>query len=427
MSKLILLFLLLPIFIQAQTQLESALSEIHGMTLEKVGIPDGSHFNEAYHLILNQPNDHSNPQSGYFQQHLYLMHVDPDKPILFETEGYQAYNTVKEVSKLLKCNQLIVEYRYYGKSKPDSIPWKYLNNNQASEDYHRIRQLFSNLYQGKWISSGFSKGGETTLIYKSKFPGDVDLSVVYVAPMIISTEDPRTDFFLDTIKTDACRKKLIAFQRFALQRRDEILPLLKNYAADRKTSFEVLTINGAYEYAILEYPFSFWQRTNGDCKTIPDAGCSATDIFKEIERTGGWSWVTDRGIMSSLQSTYQHQTELGYYAYVTKYVRDLLEVVCDGSNAVFWPFNDIPLVYDFDYMGLVRTFLRTQGNDIIYVYGGHDTWSACAMQLEPNQTNAIQIFVPGKGHDAKIADCPVELRQKIYHYIEQRANVKIYE
>ena len=42
------------------------------------------------------------------------------------------------MSKILKGNQLIVEYRFYGKSRPNPTPWEYLKNDQAIADYHSI-------------------------------------------------------------------------------------------------------------------------------------------------------------------------------------------------------------------------------------------------------------------------------------------------
>ena len=56
---------------------------------------------------------------------------------------------------------------------PDSLDYQYLNFEQVAQDYHHIRQLFDNIYNGKWASSGISKGGTTTIFYKYFYPNDV--------------------------------------------------------------------------------------------------------------------------------------------------------------------------------------------------------------------------------------------------------------
>lgn len=100
------------------------------------------------------------------------------------TEGYKAFRRrVYEPTKLLNANQVTVEHRYYGSSVPYSIDYRYLNMKQATADLHKIKQLFSSIYKGKWISTGRSKGGVTTIFYRFFYPNDVDVSIPYVAPI----------------------------------------------------------------------------------------------------------------------------------------------------------------------------------------------------------------------------------------------------
>ncbi|MGB0405631.1 MAG: PhoU domain-containing protein, partial [Fusobacterium sp.] len=44
-----------------------------------------------------------------------------------------------ELAKILNSNQLIVEYRFNGGSRPKNIQYQYLTNDQAMDDLHRIR------------------------------------------------------------------------------------------------------------------------------------------------------------------------------------------------------------------------------------------------------------------------------------------------
>ena len=85
-----------------------------------------------------EPLDHKNLTAGTFKHYMYLSHVDVSKPTVFITEGYNAIPRTYELSKIFKGNQVQVEYRFYGKSRPDIIPWQYLKNDLAIEDYHKI-------------------------------------------------------------------------------------------------------------------------------------------------------------------------------------------------------------------------------------------------------------------------------------------------
>ena len=66
---------------------------------------------------------------------------------------------------------------FFGKSIPDSMKWEYLTVEQAAADLHTINQLFRKIYKGKWISTGISKGGQTTLYFKYFYPEDVDIAI----------------------------------------------------------------------------------------------------------------------------------------------------------------------------------------------------------------------------------------------------------
>ena len=160
-----------------------------------------------YQLTVKQPLDHNDTTHGFFFQQVRLVHKDFSKPMVMETEGYAGRAQGNELEKILDCNDLNIEFRYFNKSKPDSLQWQYLTYEQATADLHHINQLFRTLYHSKWISTGISRGAETTLIYKYFYPDDVDASVPYVAPMPNDIEDKRIYSFLDTAGGSACVKK----------------------------------------------------------------------------------------------------------------------------------------------------------------------------------------------------------------------------
>ena len=374
------------------------------------------HFKEAYTLILNEALDHNNPDAGTFKHYVYLSHIDFDQPNILVTEGYNARPRTYELSKILNGNQIQVEYRFYGKSRPEPIPWEYLKNDQAIEDYHQLLTKLKTIYTGKWISTGISKGGETVLIYKSKYPNDVDVAVPYVAPLINGQEDKRTEDHYNTIGSDVCRSKIIKFQRQILQNRTNVINEINTYAIKKKMSFTEIPVEEALEYAVLEFPFSFWQ-WGGKCEDIPSENANAKEMFNYINKIVGIGFYNDKTYIDLLPSYYQHMIELGYYGFDIKPVKDLLKVVKKPTNMRFAPKNT-DLTYKPEYIKKVRDYVENNGNQILYIYGEYDTWGACAPNPKP-KVDALKMVLKGGSHKTRIKDFSKEDQQMIYKQLQQ--------
>ena len=368
-------------------------------------------YSESYRLILEEPLDHAHPGQGTFKHYIYLSHKDFNSPMVIETEGYAARYVKNEVSGLLQANQLIVEYRFYGKSRPNLVPWKYLTNDQAVADYHAITAKLKRLYTGKWIATGISKGGETTLIYKSKYPKDADVAMPYVAPLINTQEDARTvEHYVSKVGTAECRAKVVQFQRALLQNREAILNEIKEYADKEKMQFTEVSIDEALEYGALEFPFSFWQ-WGGQCEAIPDEKSSAKELFHYMNDIVGISFYNDEQYFNLLPSYYQHMSELGYYGFDFTPVKDLLQVVKSTSNMRFAP-KEIVINYNPKYIKKVRKYVESKGDKILYIYGGYDTWGACSPTPKPN-VDALKMVLPGGSHATRVKDFSKEDQDKI--------------
>ena len=165
MRKIVLnLLLIFCVCWQVQAQkvtVENALFDLPDVIFQEIGKAD------TFELKIKQPLDHQHPEKGYFYQRAFLTHKAFDKPMVMYLSGYdqpKVYNN--ELSKLLDANQLSIEHRFFGKSMPDSVDYTYLNLAQATADLHHINELFKKIYTGKWISTGISKGGSTTIFYK---------------------------------------------------------------------------------------------------------------------------------------------------------------------------------------------------------------------------------------------------------------------
>lgn len=385
---------------EAPSNLQQRLNELFPKAII-TRIENLENYTETYQLILEEPLDHKHPEKGTFQHYVYLSHLGFDRPTVIETHGYNTENIKSEVSSLLQANQVAVEYRFYGKSRPNPIQWQYLTNDQAIEDYHDIVTKLKKIYSGKWISTGISKGGETALIYKSKYPNDVDVAMPYVAPLINTCEDPRTIQHTRTVGTLECREKITAFQRAVLKNREAVLAVFQEYATEKKMQFTEVPLNEALEYAVLEFPFSFWQ-WGGKCEEIPSVNASAKDLFDYLNKIVGVRTYNDKMFFAYLPSYYQHLSELGYYGFDFEPVADLLAIVKSSSNARFVP-KDVVIKYNPKYIKKVRKYVENRGDRILYIYGGYDTWFSCSPTPQPG-VDALKMVLPQGSHSTRVKD-----------------------
>lgn len=146
------------------------------------------------------------------------------------TNGYaNSRNRISEPAALLGANQINIEHRFFGESMPDSLDYTYLNLEQVAGDLHHINEIFRTIYNGKWLSTGISKGGQTTIFYRYFYPKDVGVSMPYVAPSTQGVEDQRIYTFLDTVGTDACRNAIKDVQIRLLENREQMVAALERW------------------------------------------------------------------------------------------------------------------------------------------------------------------------------------------------------
>ncbi|NIT56894.1 MAG: hypothetical protein GWN00_11865, partial [Aliifodinibius sp.] len=331
-------------------------------------------------------------------------------------------NFIRELTPILNANQILVEHRYFGQSRPDSLDWQYLTVKQAAADHHGIVDLFKRIYKGTWVSTGISKGGQTALFHRRVYPNDVAATVAYVSPITLAFEDERLDEYLYRIGDSSCREKIKLFQRQLLKHKTELLPRLRNWGRDRGEKFS-MGLEKAFEFAVLEYPFSFWQRGVVECSDIPSGKASAEEMFEHFQRVLLLDLYTDRGRQKYAPYFYQTATELGYYGYRTEYLNDLLTAIDNPSNLFFAP-EDAQIEFNPKVMQDVLHWLQHSGNNIIYLYGGLDPWTGAAVEPSP-ETNAIKIVQPDAAHNLKIRDLSSARQQEIFTALEEWLNIEV--
>lgn len=138
--------------------------------------------------------------------------------------------------RVARCQHDFVEYRYFLESTPEPKDWQYLTAENSADDLHAVRNAFKSIYPGKWIATGISKGGQTTLLYRTFYPDDVDISVPYVAPLCYGVEDGRHEPFLRKVSTPEDRKRIEDFQLEVLKRKAALLPRFEKYCNEKDSS-----------------------------------------------------------------------------------------------------------------------------------------------------------------------------------------------
>jgi hypothetical protein len=379
-------------------------------------------FTEAYEIFITQPIDHNNPDGPKFRQQLFLSHIDKEKPMVIELDGYDVNNGTSELSKIINCNQILVEHRYFGESVPVPFDWKYLTIKQAADDDHKIVEVFKQYYKGKWISTGISKGGSCAIFHRYFYPNDVDVSVPYVGPLNSSTEDQRVYEWIKTVSTPECREKVFDFQKLCLEKRDELYKMFLKNAEDKQLSYNIVGPEKAYEYAVLEYSFAFWQWQRDSCSDIPNENSTTDQIWEHLLRNGGVNYFSDASIIKGYPFYYQCYTEFGYYAYEIDQFKDYLKYA-DGKTKFFIPPGSNP-IYNPILLKRVNNWASNEAANFIFIYGGNDPWTAPGVCLT-GKTNSIKMVLPGGSHRTRIKSFNRKDKELIYSRLEKWLDMSI--
>lgn len=418
----ILFFLCISIIIQAQEDISKYLYDLPDIQFEKIAALSNGF--SSYELKVKQPIDHNDLSKGHFQQKVYLNHRGIDQLNVIATEGYAANrNRMYEATNILKANQITVEHRFFGKSIPENKDWKYLTIEQATADLHKIRTLIGKLYKNKWVSTGISKGGQTTIAYRYFYPDDVTVSMPYVAPLNNDFEDKRIYKFLKNVGTPECRKAIKDYQKRLLKNKKKIMPLLKWYVKGGDQKFTYHSLEEAFELGVLEYSFSFWQWGN-DCAGIPDKTATVDEMLEHFIDVVGVAFYNDIMVAYYGPHYYQASTQLGYYGFETKGFKKCLDVVGKKPHASFEP-SKMSTEYDGTYNKKVAKWLEKKGNRFIYIYGEIDTWSATAVP-ESDKVDSEWFMMKGKHHgNARIANLNTEEKARLAEKLQKWLGVAI--
>jgi hypothetical protein len=400
--------------------LEEKLNDFPGVTAISIDPVYG--FPQQFRLEIEQPVDHEQPGGATFVQEAYLHHAGEDLPMVFGPAGYgTSERSGQELARFMESNMLMVTHRYFVDAEPDPMDWEFLTIQQAAADHHRIVDMFKEIYEGPWVSSGASKSGQTALFHRRFYPNDVDATVAYVAPIVFGTSDARFVPFMENVGSAACREAQNSFERLLLEQRDTLIPKFVNWFSENGYSFSS-DPDEAFEYAILEYHFAFWQFHNVPCEAIPGEGATVDELFDHLVEVVWMDLFSDEDKYYYMPYHYQALTQNGYPSYVTAHIADLLEVALDPGAEFFLPY-EVNTTYDPSTIQDIDQWLKTEGDNIIYIYGEYDPWTAAL--LEPGEgTNALFILQPAEDHGVRIGDLDEEAR--VLDSLELWLGVEIY-
>ena len=403
----------------APDELRQKLAALQGISgIEKL---ESEVYPEKYLVRITQQVDPKNPAAGTFTQRVVIGHVGFDRPTVIVTEGYGGAYALnpkyqEELTKLLNANLVFVEYRYFLESTPEPKNWDYLTAENSAYDLHHVNQTFRQLYQGKWISTGISKGGQTTCLYRAYFPDDVDFSVPYVAPLNRAVEDGRHEPFLRQVGTKAERDRILAFQKAVLKQKAAIVPMLENYCQEHKLTFRI-PMAEVLDYSVLEYPFAIWQ-WGTPVDQVPEPTASAADLFKHLMEISEPSYFSNEQPYVSFDV--QACRELGYYGYDTAPFKGLLTIKSAKGylNKLMLPTELIDKVeFRPELYHKVYNFLKDNDPKMIFIYGEIDPWSATRVPTFRGKKNE-QIYIQPRGsHRARISNMPEEMKKQIMDQI----------
>ncbi|GAA3193795.1 S28 family serine protease [Dactylosporangium siamense] len=358
-------------------------------------------------LSITQPVDHLRPSAGTFQQRFTVLHRGTDRPTVLHTTGYNvpAYAFRSEPTRLIDGNQLSVEQRFFTPSRPEPADWSKLTIWQAATDHHRIVAALKPIYSQKWISTGASKGGMTSIYHRRFYPNDVDGTVAYVAPQdVVNGEDSAYDRFFTAVGTAQCRAALDAVQVEALRRRTELVARYQDWATANARTFSVIgSADKAFEFMVNGTTWAFWQYSlESDCVDVPPATASSDDIWAWLDLIYGLDSNTDQGVSPYIPYYFQASYQLGYPDVSLPHLAGLQHYRGQDRAQSYIPREIVPRFQPLAMLD-VDAWVKLLGRRLLFVYGQNDPWGAEPFRLGPGTKDSLTYTAAGWNHGANIS------------------------
>lgn len=381
---------------------------------------ESNRYDEKYLLRITQNVDGDNADKGTFTQRVIVGLKGLDRPTVIVTEGYYANYALapgyeEELCRLFDANLVFCEYRYFAESTPQPCNWEYMTVDNSLRDLHNVRQTLGEIFTEKWISTGISKGGQTTMFYRATYPDDMDISVSYVAPLNKNVEDGRHEKFLaDEVGTSQEREAVLKAQQEILKRRDRLMPHFSRLVDEKGYSYNA-PLDEIYDYCLMEYPFALWQ-WGTPVSTIPSPEASDNEWFSHFIKVSSPDYFSCPN--QYLPFFVQAARELGYYGYSTKGLEEWCTVKNPEGYLDKLMLPDELKGIKFDKKLYKRTVKYLKKNDPkhLFIYGEIDPWTASGVAgwLDCSKKKNMRIYVQPRGsHTARISNMPDPMKTEI--------------
>ena len=368
--------------------LTGGLYSLEGVTVTE--LPSRVPGTRYYALEFEQPVDHAQPDGPTFKQRVSLLHRDATAPMIVYTGGYmeRIFDRQVELTALLDANQISIEHRFFGTSRPARINWTKLRIRQMADDQHAIIAKLQTIYGGAFVTTGVSKGGMTATYHRRFYPDDVDGTVAYVAPLSLDQGDGRYAEYLQQVGSPACRAAVEDISVEMLSRR--WFALLRKATQQQKEQdlhYYGVGVGRALESAIFSVRWSFWQYYGDDyCESVPGTGAPDGEVWAFLDAVSPVSGNTSEREAAFAPYVYQAYAQLGFPVegaqYLHPFSRDHGD---DYTETVFFREPEL----DREAMPDIAEFVRARGNRLLFLYGEWDPWTAGRYELGDATESAL--------------------------------------
>lgn len=357
----------------------------------KYPLPSGYRY---WIMRFDQPIDHANPDAGTFTQRVSLLHVDEraPRPMVIHTNGYEDNwgFYVGELAQLLAGNQVALEHRYFGDSRPAPTDWQYLTVAQMAEDEHAVIAALHEVYGGAFLSTGGSKGAVTALAHRRAYPDDVAGSVLYSAPLLVGDASGGDDYpttQLADLGEEGCRERLQALTNTMLREHAALTT-----AMGATSGYGRVTPAAALEAAILNLDWVFWQNDGvRECANMmKQPSGTADELLAFLEHYSPVVELDDDSIGKLEAYYYQSYRELGYPEGIPPFVDTSLVSYAGDEDAYLGKLpGRVAPAYDPSTLQAISDFVHGAGDRLMFVYGGWDPWAARPFALGAAQHSGL--------------------------------------
>jgi hypothetical protein len=387
------------------------LAALPGVTVEPR--PTATPGYDYFVLRFTQPVDHADPGGPTFQQRVSLIHRRDDAPMIVLTTGYDDYyqDYPYELTGILAANQISIEHRYFGESRPDPADWTKLTIEQMARDQHAIVAALRGIFDTPFLSTGGSKGGMTATYHRRFFPDDVDGTVPYVAPLSLGAPDPRYASFVAQIGPASCRDALRAVATEMLQNRRTAME--QRAAAQPGHSYTRIPLGPAVEGSIASLEWAFWQYKGVRfCDGIPPPTASDDALFDFLDTVSSVADNDDAQIARFEAYYYQAYAQLGFPASNATYLEPFLRY-SDRDYDGALPTPEVPAYDAGEAMQDIASYIETRGDRLLFVYGEWDPWTGGQYELG-DAADSIKLVQPQGSHGARLGGLTADDRAAAY-------------